>query len=210
MAAQEVATRVAQALRDSSRRRGDTGLIVPGGRSPRRVFELLVHESIPWHDIIIIPSDERVVPDGDRERNDVMIRKQLINDLRIRPQFLPMLDGASKDISVGTIASFPWPAEVAILGMGSDGHVASLFPGQESSWESSTRWVHGVAPEAPLNRISLSLDTLRETRRTMLLVFGQEKNATYQKARGDNPSAFPVSALLRPGQGLLEVHRTYE
>ena len=210
LAAQEVARRVAQALQNASREQGESGLIVPGGRSPGRVFQLLAREQVPWGDVTVIPSDERLVPSGDVKRNDVMIKEQLINNLETQPHFISIVNEHAEGDNAPAIADFPWPAEVAILGMGNDGHVASLFPGQQSSWNSHSPCVPGFAPEAPLKRISLSLGTLRETRRTMLLVFGPEKKAMYEKVRDDSALSLPVSALLQPAEGLMEIHVTKE
>ena len=94
--------------------------------------------------------------------------------------------------------------------MGSDGHIASLFPGQSDAWRSATRLATGLSPTFPEKRLSLSLDTLKTSLRTFILVFGVDKRDTFQEALSDRDSDLPVAAFLRDNQEPVEVHLTDE
>jgi len=190
---------------------GESGpryLILPGGRSARPVFARLTQRPIPWSDVHVIPSDDRRVCGHCGERNDLLIRRHLIDRLLPSPRLIRLLDDEG-DPQPEAVRAVDWRLATAVLGVGADGHVASLFPGQRARWRVSPL-APGEAPQPPRERISLSLDTLHSTARIVLLVFGKEKCDTLLAATSLSESDLPVRHLLDGARGPVDIFATPE
>jgi 6-phosphogluconolactonase len=174
---------------------GRAGLIVPGGATPTPFFHALRDRPIDWAQVIITVSDERCVPDTHQDSNARLIRTELMQGAAAAASFA----GLYPEVDLG---AFPWPAGAQVLGMGTDGHIASLFPGAPE--------LDGLLdPHAPLAgplsrpdgavpRISLSAPALNSSRWTALLITGEDKRAMLSAAR--KPGAIrelPVRVLLQ-------------
>ncbi|MBF0219725.1 MAG: 6-phosphogluconolactonase [Gammaproteobacteria bacterium] len=176
---------------------GEAHLVVPGGRSPAALFAHLAAAALNWRQINLYPSDERCLPVGDGERNDVMIEALLLKPAAIpREQFHPMAaeQGATSAAAAyqQLLAATP-PFSVALLGMGEDGHTASLFPQHLALTATSSAAAVFAAPKPPPERVTLTLPRLRASGCKIVLATGSAKHAVLRRiAAGER---FPVTAV---------------
>lgn len=195
-----LAEAVAEQLCDAIRARGQALIAVPGGSTPRRFLEALALQAVDWRSIIVMPTDERRVRPDDPQSNERMIRTC----------FGPVGSGTSAYVSLHDEAADPEraatrlsdelarmpPLDVLVSGMGEDGHIASLFPG-DANWGMARAETHVVAgyPDGLVPRLSLSPSRLRAARWTALLVAGKAKQDVL-KAVLEGTRDLPVALLL--------------
>ncbi len=170
---------------------------LPGGSTPARCLELLSRKQLPWHKIHWYIGDERCCPVGHADRNDTMIEQQLWSRIdapaaNLHPipaelgpdaaaaQYAALIDG------IGTL-------DIVVLGMGEDGHTASLFPGNPALESGLSAVAVFDAPKPPAERVSLGLTTLQSARRRLVLVSGSGKRDALARARQGEP--LPVNRI---------------
>ena len=129
----ELATQIAGTLAAATGTRGLASLVVSGGHSPVRMFEILRAQSLDWSRVCVALADERWVSPEDAESNERLVRDVLLKDQAASARFLGLKNGApTPDLGAvsawETFARVPRPFDAVILGMGDDGHTASLFP----------------------------------------------------------------------------------
>lgn len=195
-------------LRAALNRRGAAVLAVPGGTTPGPFFDLLGGFDLDWSQVAILPTDERCVPPDDARANARLIRGRLMTEAAKAAHFVPLWseDGAAGLTAIGAQVARLLPVDVAVLGMGADGHVASLFPGADRLAEALAPDAPPVlpitAPAAPEPRVTLTAPVLRGAFALHLLVTGDDKRAVIEGARGADPLVLPVAAIL----GAARVH----
>ena len=210
--ARALADLVEARVRAAVAERGVASLIVPGGSTPRLFFVELSKRSLPWKQVFVTLSDERWVENSHPDSNAAQLRHLLLQEAAKDANFIPLRrEGVGLEESEGDIrerlGSMPRPFDLTLLGMGSDGHTASLFPhasGLEEaldlSRESMSRVIHPRqdSPKAVLPRITLSLKLLLDTRDIALLFGGSAKRKTFEQALGSGgTSDMPVRAIFR-------------
>lgn len=211
--ARRLAEQIADTLRSALAEREQASLVVCGGSSPVELFAHLAHQALDWSRVTVLPSDERWVPVDDAQSNERMIRETLL----VGPAASARLVGLYRDTATpadacpdvdATLAEVPGPLDVVLLGMGDDGHTASLFPHApdiEAALASTARCV--PADVGPPARLSLGLAYLTRARRIDLLIFGDEKKAVYEQAIADGPiAALPVRGILKNTDPAVSVH----
>jgi 6-phosphogluconolactonase len=212
--ARNLANDVATALERRLAAEGTAGLVVSGGRTPAAFLRDLASRELDWSNVIVTLADERRVPTDDPASNLRLVRKAFAN----APASLATLI----DIDATTIHAaarwsealvrIPRPFAAVILGMGDDGHFASLFPGMPGlaaalDLFNTSSVVEGIAPVEPQARLSLTLPTLLDTGLLVLHVTGDSKLATLQRAsRPGSPLEMPVRALLEQRRVPLEIY----
>jgi 6-phosphogluconolactonase len=197
---------VSTLLRAALRERGQAGLIVSGGSTPRPVFDALARVDLAWEQVTMTLADERWVEPSDNDSNEHLVRQHLLRGPAAAAQFIP-LKNAAADAAGGAaataqaLAAFPWPADVLMLGMGDDGHTASLFPHAPELAEAlrtQARCIAVTPPAAPHRRMSLSAHTLLDARNVFIDITGSGKWATYERAAGPGPvEEMPVRLMLQ-------------
>ena len=173
------------------------------------VFPRLARLPLPWSNIDLFLADERLVSSDHPDSNALAVRHYWLDHLKAaRPRFHPMptIGVAAEDAAraasqtLCAIAGDPPRLDLVMLGVGPDGHVASLFPGL-SDWRTSRDWVLAVhdAPKPPPDRLSLGLATLAAARELWFVAFGAGKAAAIAEARADASSPLPLAVVARSG-----------
>jgi 6-phosphogluconolactonase len=197
------ATDIAQALGQGSRT-----LVLAGGSTPRRCYELLAGLDVRWGRVTVLFGDERCVPPDHPESNYRMAREALLDHVapatvhRMPAELGPDEGAAEYSRIVAELA----PLDIVVLGIGEDGHTASLFPGYPEL--DAEGWAVGVrnSPKPPPERVTLTLQALRGARRVLILATGAGKaQAVAMAKRQEVPSGMIAGAqwlLDRAAAGL--------
>src|SRR5512147_2609516 len=132
-AAQALGAQVATALRDGLAQHSTASLVVPGGRTPVPLFRALRETDLDWAKVHVTLTDERWVAEDDVSSNAALVRRELLRNHALPAQFHPLHDGSACADGATTavwesLRSVPRPFDAVVLGMGDDGHFASLFP----------------------------------------------------------------------------------
>jgi len=212
------APRFAEQAKAAIAARGRFSVLLAGGETPRRTYELLAEEPlrsvVPWDRIHFFWGDERCVNTQDPQRNETMVRRALLDHLKLRPdQVHPIrsdLAPAQAAADYGAeLARFFAPSppcfDLVLLGLGTDGHTASLLPGS-AALEEKVRWTAVTRrPEEPFSRVTLTAPLLNQAALVVFLVAGRNKAEVLQTllARTDHRSPYPAG-LIRPLTGTLE------
>jgi 6-phosphogluconolactonase len=194
---------VADVLRQAIRERGRAVLAVPGGTTPREFLTLLGQHDLPWSSIMVLPTDERAVPPDDPRSNERMIRECL----PVAPEgFVPLRTPDFLNETVIALAQCVvalGPLDAVVLGMGTDTHIASLFPGDRRLEQAAWEGLAAVLAAHPANlepRLSLAPLVLTSARWKALLIAGQDKLASLTRSLGSaDPVTYPVRLLFEDG-----------
>ena len=213
-AAAELAT---AAVRRAVTDRGRCAIALAGGSTPRDLYIRLAavpRQQIPWEKVHLFWGDERCVAPDHADSNFRMVRETLLDHIalpenhvhRMRGELPPQTAAAHyHDELRGFFGELPPRFDLVLLGMGDDGHTASLFPGTTALQERQTLAAAVHVPALQAWRITLTLPVLNAAREVVFLVAGTGKAAMIARIAGlaSPDSALPAS-LVRPGDG--EVH----
>ena len=203
-----LADRLASDLRRALGRRDRALFVVPGGTTPGPVFDILSDVDLEWARVDVLPSDERWVPEDDPRSNAGLLRRRLLQGRAAAANLIPLYTGAeTPEAALETLTATVdalLPVDVALLGMGADMHVASLFPEADRLDEALAAGAPPLlpirAPAAPEPRITLTLPVLKEAFAAHILITGPDKRAALDRAKDLEPRAAPVAALLGQAQ----------
>ena len=180
---------VAGQLAEGIAARGSASLVVSGGSTPKGFFERLSNKQLPWSQVSITLTDERWLPPEHGDSNAFSVRQHLLQHAAGASRFIPLFDGSATAAAgmagmAASLADLPRPFDVVILGMGTDGHTASLFPGARNGFEGGACVAvpPPAAPNVPVARISLTAPTLTDCRQLILHITGQAKRDVLEKA----------------------------
>jgi len=204
--AKALATRVAAQLREALDVRGEAALAVSGGNTPKRFFEHLSRAALDWAKVAVTLVDERWVPESSERSNARLVKAALLQHEAATARFVPLyVESPTPEAAIATlrarVAALPQPFDATVLGMGSDGHTASFFPGGDRLAEAldtkgSARVLPMRAPGAGEPRITFTLPALLASRALFLHIEGEAKRVVLDAAR-EPGSALPVAAVLR-------------
>jgi 6-phosphogluconolactonase len=196
----EVASAVATAIMASATAaiaaRGAFKIVLAGGNTPAQVYRLLIDQPTDWSKWHVYYGDERCVPPDDPQRNSVMAQDAWLNHVTIPSKQIHAIPAelapttAAADYAASVALALPF--DLVLLGMGEDGHTASLFPGHTPP---AASWVHAVehAPKPPADRITLSAAALSQTQQVLFLITGANKQDALREWYAGHP--LPVSQI---------------
>ena len=211
-----VAARLLTRLVDVQSARGEASLVLTGGSIARGVLEAVrdspARGAVDWRRLDLWWGDERFLPSGDPERNETLARDALLDAVPLDPARvhpMPPSDGADGDDPEAAAARYAAelaaaarpedhadaPAfDVCLLGVGPDGHIASLFPGMPALYDDRTVVAVRGAPKPPPTRISLTLPVIQGSREVWAVVAGDDKAAAVTMAlSGAGPTQVPAA-----------------
>jgi len=199
--------------------RGAASLAVSGGTTPGILFDALSMRSAPWDKVSVTLSDERwIAPDRDGS-NEKLVRTRLLRNAASAATLVPLktpdASPAAAEAKVdATISAMPRPFDVMLLGMGDDGHTASLFPhsaGLDAALDLAkpnlVQAIHADTAVATGERMTFTLRAILGSKLIVILIRGDEKLATYRKAAaGTDIHEMPVRAVLNQTQAPVRVY----
>jgi 6-phosphogluconolactonase len=214
--ADRLAADIAASLSQAIAQRGLASLVVSGGNSPRKLFQTLSTRPLDWSRVCVALADERWVEPTNADSNEKLVRDNLLRGAAAAARFAGLKNAApSPDLGAvsawETFARVPRPFDVTVLGMGDDGHTASLFPHSPNlpkalNPSAAAGCIGMRAPTEPHARLSLNLAALLDSRLMYILILGEAKLRTFAAASGPGPiEEMPVRAVLRQDRTPVEV-----
>ena len=217
-AAQALAQAVANALQQTLAQQEQAVLAVSGGRSPIAFFEALSKIDLDWAKVGITLVDERIVPVQHADSNTGLVREYLLQNQAAAATWIPMIAPEADEAALAdsqqavafALQHYRQP-DVLVLGMGNDGHTASLFP-------QAPQFADGVAADypqpllhttpvtAPHERISMSLNAIEQPAHVYLAISGAEKQAVFEQAAAARNPQLPISYVLHSEKVVCHVY----
>ena len=192
-------------------------IAVPGGKTGPAIFPKLAAQKLPWKRVTIIPTDDRLVPmDSDQSNVREIARAFLPTGARVVPIATEIADyrlaGNSAD---ARLQDLPWPPDLVWLGIGEDGHTASIFAGpdlQDALEAPKARRAVGVMPEpmpsdAPVARVTLTRASILSARTVLITITGVKKRELLERAIADGQSStLPIGRVLAEAEQPIDIH----
>lgn len=203
--AMDLAQSVSRALEEDLEYQHRVTLVVSGGSTPKPFLQALSAINLPWARIDVTLADERWVATDHDDSNDRFVRENLLVNRAAEAVFHPLINDqdspeAGLEEVTGRIGALSWPASVVVLGMGGDGHTASLLPDSpqlEAGLESDAVAVAARAESVAQPRISLTGKRLMQSRRRFLHLTGEDKKRVLAQAMtGSDARELPIRAFL--------------
>lgn len=197
--------------------RGAALIALPGGETPGPIFAKLAQAKLDWKRVTIIPTDDRLVKmDSDLSNIRLIASHFIKTGARIFPIAAEIADyrlaGNGAD---ARLQDLPWPPDLVWLGMGADGHTASLFPGpdlEDAMNAPKARRAVGVMPDplpanAPVARVTLTRAAILSARTILIAITGQKKREVIEQAIADGQSSkLPIGRLLAECDQPIDIH----
>lgn len=182
----DIATWIEARLRSALARAGPVAITVPGGSTPFPIFAQLAKAAMEWRRVALWPGDDRIVEESHPASNVGRIR--------------PILEPLGVTVTALEEGAIPPHFALASLGMGADGHIASLFPNTDPQADDPQPvrrlTPDPLPPEAPFDRLTMTIPALLNSDEVMFVIRGEEKRALFEASlRGEND--LPIARLLR-------------
>ena len=215
--AQALAERIASVLAAAVARNGAAVLAVSGGSTPRAFFAGLSRQELPWENVTVTLVDERFVPCAHPRSNHRLVAIHLLQNEAARAAFVPLYaDGQTPEqtahLAAERLEQLKLPPDVVVLGMGTDGHVASWFPGSAelralTDPATDRSVIAATAPGAEETRLTLTLPVIASAGLAILHIEGNEKKRVLEEASKPGPiEDLPVRAILTHTKAPLHVY----
>ncbi|RTE65356.1 6-phosphogluconolactonase [Amphritea opalescens] len=201
----ELAESIEQQLNQAIAHKGQATLALSGGSTPVPLFNRLSHTPLTWEQVTITLVDDRWINPSEPDSNEHLLRTQLLQDHARQARFIPLWQaGMTAEEAVQScqarLQTINGPFDIVILGMGNDGHTASLFPDAAeltAALHSRADCVAINPTQAPYPRMSLTPARLLNSRQRILHIVGEDKLATLAKALTRPPEEMPIHLFLQ-------------
>lgn len=216
--ADAVAGDVAFIIESALDARSEALLALPGGTTPGPIYEKLAKSKLNWKRVTIVPTDDRLVPVNSPMSNIAMIARHFIP---LGARVIPIVSESATDYKAAgnaanaRLGDLKWPPDLVWLGVGEDGHVASLFPGpdlNEAIEAPASRHAIGVMPDpmpenAPVARVSLTRSAILSARTLIIVGSGDAKRTVLERALEEGTrSELPVGRVLADCELPVDIH----
>jgi len=206
----DLSQNIYEIINEAIKKRGRASMAVSGGSTPKPLFEELSLLNLDWSKVDLTLVDDRWVDADHKDSNELLVRTHFIKNKAERVNFLPLKNDeqtAKQGISLSEegLQSFTMPFDVIILGMGEDGHTASLFPCSDELKEgmdlkTKNTLVSTNPKSAPYERISLTAKSIMEAKKVFLHLNGSSKLHTIEEAMNlSDSNKMPIYAFLDHG-----------
>jgi 6-phosphogluconolactonase len=205
--AETLSSDVAALLRQGIAERGAASLIVPGGRTPGLFLSKLSRRPLAWDKVQVTGSDERWVDVSSPDSNEALVRRTLIANAAAGARLVSLYSGAATPADglaeiEARVSAMPRPFDAVVMGMGDDGHFASLFPGEPAlavglDLSAEAVCVPAKGPAGGPPRLSLTLSCLAKARHIYILATGAHKRDVWRSAADQSQDILPAAALHR-------------
>jgi 6-phosphogluconolactonase len=211
-----LSSKIIDNLQEAILKKGSASLLVSGGSTPKPLFERLSSVDIPWEKVKIALCDERWIDKNHKDSNEKLVRDSLLVNFAKNAKFISMYQEYiniedAQDVCSDIYEKELFPFDVLILGMGNDGHTASLFPNNiklKEALETTKGFCICMKPDtAPYERMSLTKTAILSATNIYLHFEGVEKQDVYKKVlEGASSNDMPVSAILNQDKKKIEVY----
>lgn len=211
-----LSSKIIDNLQEAILKKGSASLLVSGGSTPKPLFEKLSSVDILWEKVKIALCDERWIDKNHKDSNEKLVRDSLLVNFAKKAKFISMYQEYiniedAQDVCSDIYEKELFPFDVLILGMGNDGHTASLFPNNiklKEALETTKGFCICMKPDtAPYERMSLTKTAILSATNIYLHFEGVEKQDVYKKVlEGASSNDMPVSAILNQDKKKIEVY----
>ena len=212
----ELAEEISQKLDLELKNKGEANLLVSGGSTPKKLYEILSNKKIDWKNVSIGLIDERFVATNTEESNELLIKNTLLKNKAADAKFIGLIFNLNDykenlNITISKHKPFYKSITCSILGMGSDGHTASLFPNFEEVYTDDNIYgdkmiINTKATSEPSKRISYTKAKILSSKHLFLYFNGKEKLDVFNSAKKNkNASIRPISAFIHQNINTLNV-----
>ena len=206
---QNAAEEITRIIKAAISERGTCFVVLSGGETPRQIYRRLGREPfkdrVNWNLVHLFFSDERSVPPNDSQSNYGMVERSLLSWIDIPRQNVHRIrgevDGAlaaqeyEKELT-STFGDMPVRLDLVLLGVGEDGHVASMFPGTDVVHEQSALVRPVMNPNQNIRRVTLTFPIINNAREILFLVSGKRKSAAVQRVLGTSKPTVDLPATM--------------
>jgi 6-phosphogluconolactonase len=208
----QLATQIAAKLDLAIKKNGKAHLLVSGGTSPIGMFHLLSLKQLDWKNVTIGLVDERFVPNSSEASNERLVKENLMINEAQQAQFIPMVHALENELENLAIANasykqFHQAIDVCVLGMGEDGHTASLFPNDKASQNNllsdNISLLSTLSPNEPKHRISCSKTMLLSSDFIYIMLLGESKKIVLQQASAQK---LPISYFTETENKVVDIY----
>lgn len=215
--ADALAATVAEKLASAIADKGTASLAVSGGSTPKAFFRALSTAPIEWANVHVTLVDERFVPEDNPRSNHLLVNENLLIGPAAKARFIPLYQPVetaeeAAEIVTNKVSAASLPFDVAILGMGTDGHTASFFPGGDTLAKALDKNTPaGVmamnAETAGEARLTFTFSSLENASLLVLHIEGEKKMDVLNKAlAGDDEAEMPIRAVLNRASSPVEIY----
>lgn len=198
---EKLAVHISKLVVETINKKSCAVIAVSGGKSPIPLFSQLSNVELPWEKVTVVLVDERVVNINSADSNEQLVKTHLLKNKAIKANFIGLMNDDTKNI-IKNVNSTLQNIDIAILGMGNDGHTASIFPdcpefNDAIDKNNLNTYMFTNPISAKYQRITLTLNALKKIPHLILSINGIEKYNVLMEAQKTENKNYPISYLIK-------------